>query len=709
VGKSSLASSARVLLRDDFPDGVRWVSLRDLTRGVQIPARIAEACGLKGALPHDAAAALAARIGERVMLLVLDNCEHLPEVAAVGDALVASCPNLKILHASRARIGCAGEFLLPLAGLAVPEAEERELEVLRAFDSMRLFEARARRVDPAFDLERCAADVARLVRMVEGLPLAIEMAAACARLLPPAEIVRDISQLLDMVDATAACPEGTPCPNRSLRASFEHSWQLLAGAERKTLAQLAVFDGGFSLEAAAAVAGAGIAELAALLDKSLVGATGEGRFSLHPLIREFAREHLEDEPGARDRHAAHFAGIMAWRAQAKKGAAAPWAFEDVTHCLEAWRWVAASGDVARMQRMAIPLVRLFNSFLRWQEGIDTFEAALAAVTAKGGAAGRLRAALLYGLALCRFYNGEMDAAEEAARRSLRRCHALRIRELLPAADLHIIGSSLAWRGESVQARRFLEQSLALARELDEPESIAKARYGIAFLEQAAGNWSRARELYAQTAKLAAGIGNHQWQALSLNGLGSCWLAEDRAQEALGCFAEGIRVCTEHEVHGRRSFLLANHGLALLRTNDLPAAARSIERALREGREWNICTATMESHLARCALALARGDLELARSDLRSAMQVACKIQAPLRRMGVVRHWGQWLLAAGRRADGVAVLEFVRAHALAMRKDRDAAAEALSNGMTRQHVTERSRNAPHLTLASLEAAILDPNP
>jgi predicted ATPase/DNA-binding SARP family transcriptional activator len=705
VGKTSLAASARALLRGDFPDGVLWVSLRDLVRGAQVPARIAEACGLKGALGHDPAAALASRLGERRVLLVLDNCEHLPEVGAVGDVLVGACPNVKILHASRARIGCAGEFLLPLAGLAVPDAEEHELDVLRAFDSIRLFEARARQVDPAFELERCGAEVAQLVRMVEGLPLAIEMAAACTRLLPPAEIVRDISSLLDLRETPAASPDGTPGATRSLRASFEHSWRLLSAGEQRILAQLAVFDASFSAEAARSVAGAGIAELAALSDKSLVAANGEGRFALHPLVRELARERLDDEHATRDRHAAHFAGIMAWRAQAKRPAAAPWAFEDVTHCLEAWRWVAASGELARMQRMAIPLVRLFNSFLRWEEGIQTFEAALAGLEGlEGAAAGRLRAALGYGLALCRFYNGEMAAAEEAARRSLRLCTALRIRSLVPAADLHIIGSSLAWRGESVQARRFLEQSLALAHELAEPESVAKARYGLAFLEQAAGHWPRARELYAETAKLSAAIAMPQWQALALNGLGTCWLAEDRIEEALECFAEGIRVCTEHEVHGRRSFLLANHGLALLRANDPTAAARSIERALREAREWNICTATMESHLARCSLALARGDLELARADVRAAMQVACRIQSALRRLGVVRHWGQWLAAAGRRAEARAVLEFVRAHALAMRKDRDAAAEWLANAPA-----ERSRNAPSLTMALLETQILDPNP
>jgi predicted ATPase len=706
VGKSSLATSALTLLDEDFPDGVRWVGLRDVATATQIPGRIAEACGFKGGLSQDQVEELAARIGQQAVLLVLDNCEHLPDLSAIGDVLIERCPRLKILHASRARIGCAGEWLLPLSGLAVPDANESELDVLRTFDSVRLFEARAREVDPDFDPRRCIDEIAALVRMVEGLPLAIVMAAACTRLLPLREIVSDITRLLDMRGTQHGAAAASPSTERSLRVSFEHSWRLLSPSEQKILARLAVFNGSFSLAAGQCVAGAKLPSIAALADQSLVAACGAGRFSLHPLIREFAREQLVDEPSVRARHASYYADVMFARSHPATAASVPWDHDDVSHCLEAWRWATTAGDIAMMLRMATPLVRLFNGYLRWQEGIDTIESALATLQSRDARTEGLRSELYYGLALCRFYNGEMTAAEESARHSLRLCHALRVRDTLPAANLYIIGSSLGWQGECERANRFFEQSLAIAGARGESESIAKALYGIAFLEQAAGRWDRSREFYGRSEAISRERSMHQWQALSLNGIGACWLAQGRMAEALSCFDQGIRVCTEYEVNGRRSFLLANRGLALIRLGDLRGADASIERALREAKEWNIYTALVDSYLARGALAMARHDLESARCDLRSAMQVASKIQSRLRRMPVVRHFGNWLVASGQRERGAAVLEFVRDASFSMRRDSEAAGNALAELFGKSAPTKAlKKRAREKSMEQLEAEIL----
>jgi predicted ATPase/DNA-binding SARP family transcriptional activator/Tfp pilus assembly protein PilF len=704
VGKSSLAMTARSLLRADFPDGVRWVGLRDLTSPTQIPSRIAEACGFKGALSKYPLASLGARIGRQHILLVLDNCEHLPQIGAIGDALLAACPNLKLLHASRARIGGEGEWLLPLTGLAVPDADERDLDILRTFDSVRLFEARAREVDPAFDARRSVDAIAELVRMVEGLPLAIQMAAACSRLLPLPEIVRDLSRLLDLPDPSAGGP-GTPASaERSLRASFEQSWRLLAESEQATLARLSVFTGSFSLVAAQAVAGAELAAIAALADKSLVSPCGDGRFSLHPLIREFARAHLPGEPRVRGLHAEHFARVLIARGDPATAASVPWSLEDVSHCLEAWRWATTTNDVALLLRMARPLVRLFNQYLRWQEGIDTIEATLASLASRGACAERLRAELGYGLALCRFYHGEMASAEVAARLSLRRCHGLRIRDQLPAGNLYLIGASFAWRGERVRARRFYQQSLAVAVARRESESIAKALYGLAIVEQADGNWARARDLHGQcVARCEEMSAHHQWLALALNNMGICFLAEGSPQEALACFDQGIRVCTEHEVYGRRSFLLANRALALIMVGDLGQARTCVERAQREAHEWNICTARAESHLAGAALAMSRGELALARHELREALRHSRKTQSPVRQLSVIRQWGQWLVASGELERGAIVLDYVRIHDMSLRRDKDIARselEALTRaGSGPGAVRRRARFLSHDSLQS----------
>lgn len=272
VGKSRLARASLDLLRADFPDGVIWIA---------------------PGLAPDPLESLADRIAGGRVLLVLDDCEHLPGVREAGDLLLQRCPGVKILHTSGARIGCDGEWVLPLAGLPVPDADETEWDVLATFDAVRLFERRALQNDPAFDAKRNAADIVALVRAVEGLPLAIETAAACVRMLPVREILSDLSRIVDLPTPPIA-GTASPSSRKTLRARFQHSWQLLARHEQVALARLAAFGDGFCEAAASRVAGARLPVIAALADKSLVSCSGDGRFSLHPLVRLLAIERLGD-------------------------------------------------------------------------------------------------------------------------------------------------------------------------------------------------------------------------------------------------------------------------------------------------------------------------------------------------------------------------------------------------------------------------------
>jgi DNA-binding SARP family transcriptional activator len=272
VGKTRLARASLDLLREDFPDGVIWIA---------------------PGLAPDPLESLADRIASGRVLLVLDDCEHLPGVREAGDLLLERCTGLKILHTSGARIGCDGEWVLPLAGLPVPDADETEWDVLATFDAVRLFERRALQEDPAFDAKRHGADIVALVRAVEGLPLAIETAAACARMLPVREIVADLSRIVDL-PAPPIAGAASPSSRKTLRARFQHSWQRLARHEQVALARLAAFGDSFCEAAAGRVAGTRLPVIAALADKSLVSCSGDGRFSLHPLVRLLAIERLGD-------------------------------------------------------------------------------------------------------------------------------------------------------------------------------------------------------------------------------------------------------------------------------------------------------------------------------------------------------------------------------------------------------------------------------
>jgi predicted ATPase/DNA-binding SARP family transcriptional activator len=709
VGKSSLARSSQPELGAAFPDGVFWVSLQDLKGVAQIPPRIAESCGFKLAVSQDSLESVANRIGASRMLLVFDNCEHLPEIRTLDNLLIERCPGLKILHTSRARIGSAGEWVLPLVGLPVPDAGEIDLEILRTFDAIRLFEVRALEIDPRFDLKPSVGDAVALVRTVEGLPLALELAAAWVRLLPLGEIVRDLERLLNLQNPKHAATDGQSSRERSLRASFDHSWQLLMPSEQSQLSRLAVFGGGFSLAAAHHVTGAELAVLGSLVDKSLVNATGRGRFSLHPLVRQFALGNLKDEDEVRHRHAAYFAQAMAARASAAGAASNSWSDEDDSNCIDAWQWATSRQRVSLLQQMAIPLIKIFSLYLRWPEGIEALGATLGTLKGKDGPTEFLRATLLYGVARCRLYNGELDIAEETARRSLRTCRSLQARDVA-TGTLHTIGYSLAWRGEMVPARRFLEQSLRRALMEDDAESIVQARYSVAFLDQVAGDWGNARSLHRQNEVLCREQRIYPWLALTLNGLGAICLAEKSLPGAVALFDEGIQICADFEVNLTRSFLMSNRGLALVRGGELAQAERSIAKALSEAQHWNVKTAFVEAHLARCCLALAQRDVAVALVHVKHAMAYARQIQSPLRQMSVVRNWGEWLLRSGDEAHGLAVLEFVRANAKTQQKDRILADEVIAAHSPSVRVRTAARKAAAaMSMDSLETEVRGASP
>jgi predicted ATPase len=422
IGKSRLARAARARLQAHFPDGVWWVGLEDLQNVTQVVARCAAIAGVPLAAQTDPVQVLVRQLAQRNALLLLDNSEHLPELGSFVATLVRECSGIKVLATSRARLGCSGEWLLPLDGLAVPDEGESDVGVLRAFDAVRLFELRARTARFDFDLVRDALAVNELVRQVEGMPLALELAAAWVRLLPVREIARELRHSLELLDM----PQGQSARERGMRASFAHSWAMLAPAEQRALAALSVFTGSFTHAAARHVAEAPLPLLAALADKSLVRADDDGRFSLHALIRQCAAERLAQDPAANDavlaRHAAWFAHTMQQfhsfhaidHAAALRTIAA-----ELPNVLAAWDWSLQHEDVGFLATCAPGLGNYFQMRGPAQQGLALFEAAEQVMQDAGPVAGDARWILPLERASLHHSLGQYALLEQAARRALK--------------------------------------------------------------------------------------------------------------------------------------------------------------------------------------------------------------------------------------------------------------------------------------------------
>ena len=319
AGKTSLAIEVGRGLLDSFDRGVWVVELAPVSDPGLVVAAISDSLGLSedassGSQAQPAIARLSAYLRNKDLLLIVDNCEHVVQAAAeVADALLTTCPKVGILATSREVLATGGEFVWTIPPLAVPE-QQADLQAVKSYDAVRLLEQRAASAGAAVVLdEEGAAAAAQICRRLDGLPLAIELAAARARSISLPEIARRLDQRFALL---AAGGRTTAPRHRTLRAAIDWSHDLLSGPEQVLFRRLAVFSGGWTLEAAEEVCNDGevgdvLDVQSRLVDRSLVVARND-RFSMLETILAYARERLDaagEEPTLRERHARFFRAL----------------------------------------------------------------------------------------------------------------------------------------------------------------------------------------------------------------------------------------------------------------------------------------------------------------------------------------------------------------------------------------------------------------
>jgi predicted ATPase/DNA-binding SARP family transcriptional activator len=337
-------------------------------------------------------------LGGKPVLLVMDGLEHLPSGAGLLVELLHRVPTLKVLATSRARLDVEGEYLLSIEGLACPEQMPEDLGELISFPAIQLFLSSARRIEPSFsasviDVEQ----VASICHLLEGLPLAVLLAAGWAGMLTPAEIAAELEMEggrgLDLLQTEG---QQLPLRQRSMRAVFDNSWDLLTSRQREVLAGLSVFRGSFALEAARQVAGASLLDLRALMDRSLVQHAAPGRYALHELLRQYAAEKLSAAPDAardaRDRHSAFFAAALArwWpdlQGPDQRAVLAEMGAEG-ENLRTAWGWMVERGQVARLDRAMDGVCYFYKWLGQYRQGESLCRRAVEGLAAPGEASSK---------------------------------------------------------------------------------------------------------------------------------------------------------------------------------------------------------------------------------------------------------------------------------------------------------------------------------
>jgi predicted ATPase len=540
-GKTRLGIEVAKELIPEYWAGVFWVGLTPVRDPALVLQTIAHTLG--------AQAELTKHIGEREMLLVLDNFEHVVEAAADISHLMETCPNLVLLISSRELLRVRGETEYEVPPLANPEA-------------VTLFCERAQ-LEPTDE-------IARLCAHLDNLPLALELAAARTRVLSPAQILDRLSERLDLFRGG----RDADLKQSTLRATIAWSHDLLSTEEQRLFARLAVFGGGCTLKAAQAICDADLVALQGLVEKSLVRRDGE-RFWMLETVREYALERMQDSGEAeelRQRHYDFFLAV-ARSANISEDVEGPLHMDLVWPEQENFRsaldGAAAHGaiEVALELAMALELWLVFIPF----EGARRLEGLL---NSAAGIPDKLRARTLRVLGGTRHRLGDVEGGIERFQESLTIFRALGD-EAGIAGLLHRLAVSALALKDRESARQYLEESLRISRRIGVRRLEANNLYSLGDLACTEGNPELGLDLLQQSATLAAEIGYVWWQALCLLALAEYGLQFRRFKEVEGWAREGLGLA--HELKDRVSIPF---GLAQLAW---AAAARG--DATRAGRLW----------------------------------------------------------------------------------------------------------------------------
>jgi predicted ATPase/DNA-binding SARP family transcriptional activator len=615
VGKTRLAVEAARAVRADFADGAHFVSLAAVHRPADVPAAIVTALGI-AVLPGESAEQAAERfLVAKELLLITDNFEQLLAAAPFIARLLAVCPSLTVLATSREPLAIQAEERYPVSPLALPEhGRPQPLGALAGTDAVTLFCDRARVHDPGFDLGEENADaVAEICRRVDGLPLAVELAAAHCGLLSPSEIA-------ERLEATLAAPgagaRDAPARQQTLRATIDWSHELLNNDEQRCFARFAVFAGGATIEAAETITATGLHTLEGLVAKNLLTRRrhppAPTRLAMLETIRTYAAARFSSAAEAeavREGHYRHFLAVAEHEGadQALMGVGRKQHLarldEEIHNLDAALRWALGQPDAGAALAIVAALSSYWELRDRYEDAIDRIDRALAMSGAEDHPATLARALLAKAVALR--WRGRV--AEQPAIVAQAQSVARSVGDpLLLARVLNSCSGMWAVAGYSDAADAVAEEALRCATAAHDEWEIAQAWVAKA---SAVSTLSELRARVDRAASLLEAVGNvvRLGQLFCDAAYGALTMGGDRdAMELAGRAAPIVR---DLDTPGTWMILRGNTGLAALLTGDTDAARDAFREQLEICRELVALPIACEGLLGLAGVAVVDGNLE----------------------------------------------------------------------------------------------------
>jgi predicted ATPase/Tfp pilus assembly protein PilF len=703
IGKTRLATESAREHAGMFRDGVFFVPLAGVSSSEYVAPAIAAALqhNLVGRQEPDKQ--LVDLLRGKAMLLVIDNVEHLPDATELWAEILKQAPGVKLIATSRQPLDLRACWVIDLQGLEVPAKAEAGKRLLD-YSALSLFEQTASRLLPSFRVAEVGKEVLRICRLLDGIPLAIELAAAWVRELDPGEIADQIQSDLDFL---ASPMRDIPARHRSMRAVFAYSWRLLSPDEQHILAALSVFRGGSSPEAAWHVVAASPGQLASLAQKSLLQAVQGERYQMHELLRQFAAEKLEEQ-GDRARiqalHGGYYAGLLqaqeqAWQATQER-AVLDAIGRELENARAAWRWAV---DGAHLDEIGMS-ARILAQYHRIRGPFQLGQRLLSRAAERLEAAGQMRASGVTPHLLAGLYGeqakfllelGSYERAADLARRAIDL--ARQVGQDRHQAAGHVrLGEALYRQGQHEAAQEHLEQALELSRRAGSPAWEATSLRHLGNRAYFASDLETARHYYEKSANLFGQIGNRLDQAfvhhnlanisvqrgdndharsllednigvyrqvgaqfdeaMSLLNLAVVCRRQGEYLTALDYYRTSLETCRQVGARLGETITLLNLGSLLTYLGDHPSATGYYQRALDNYRALGDRQGEASALTSLGLVYHEMGDQAAAREYSQQSLAITRELDDPLRQANALMHLGHAFAAEAEASSRPALLE-----------------------------------------------------
>lgn len=684
VGKTRLAIEAARQARAQFAGGVAFISLQNVESPAYLPGALADGLNFAHHDTDDPWRQLLSQLRDKAMMLVLDNFEHLLDAAPRLTTLLQAAPGITLLVTSREALRLEEEWRFPVQGLSVPQ-NERATD-WETNEALRLLAERARRVRPDFALADELQGAVRLCRLVEGMPLAIELAASWTRNATCEQVADEIAENLDLLTTTMRNVAGR---HRSLRAVFEHTWQQLTEEEQQVFARLSVFRGSFRRQAAAQVTEATLPLLSSLVDKSLLRWEPNGRYQMHALLRQHAAEQLDRWPQLRDatheRHSKFYANLLAQRRadlhRGRQREALAELNREWDNIRAAWTWAAGHRDLEKLRQAAETLAIYYDFRGRYLEGLRVLQSAVDALqeeeqTERVEATLAVLVSVLGGL-LIRL--GRLDETDDVTERSQTLLERTGQSGTVSYHTDPIIGKGIvaSIRGDYEAVQRFGTQALRKAQNLEQPLRQQAAHYLLARAALQQGELHLAETHIKQAYELGRQLGDRWFLAYSHTELGNLACMQGRYEQARNHFQESYYIRKEFEDPEGMAAALSHLGKVALLQEEVAQAQQLYEQALSISREISNYGGQATALSGLGSVALAQEDYAAAQRSLNQALHIARQHRFISLLLDIFVDAGRLLVQSGQKERGLQLLVVALHHPRSEHETVERAREALA--------------------------------